>query len=115
MKSQLRASGDGNRAGARVFGPTGKPQTDYWQEYSAFFGAIQRTGASDDCLPGPPSWKRREHRAKVSKDCGEFVERSIDRWGQQNGRFRFWSIGDEPNSPCANGGLTLTSIATSMK
>jgi hypothetical protein len=80
----------------RVFlGPAGKPQADY-QEYSAFFGAIQRTGASPMiAFPGPQSWNDASTARKFSKDCGEFVERSIDRWGQQT-VLPVLGIGDEP-------------------
>jgi hypothetical protein len=99
---------DAGTALVRVFlDPAGKSGTDYWQECSAFFGAIQRVGATPMiAFPGPQSWTGNTAR-KFSKDCGEFVERSIDRWGQQTVASWFWSIGDEPNSSCACGSLTF--------
>jgi hypothetical protein len=100
---------DAGTALVRVFlGPYGKSGTGYWQECSAFFGAIHRTGAIPMiAFAGPQSWNDVNTARKFSKDCGEFVERSIDRWGQHTVASWFWSIGDEPNSSCACGGPTF--------
>jgi hypothetical protein len=100
---------DAGTALVRVFlDPAGRPGMDYWQECSAFLGAIQRTGATPMiAFAGPQSWSDGDTARRFSKDCGEFVERSVGRWGQQTVASWFWSIGDEPNSPCAYGGLNF--------
>jgi hypothetical protein len=101
---------DAGTALVRVFlGPAGNLGADYWQDCSAFFSAVRRTRATPMiAFPGPPTWNDVSTARKFSKECGEFVERSIDRWGQQTVASWFWSIGDEPNSPHPPGGCNFS-------
>ncbi len=100
---------DAGTALVRVFpGISGKSPAEHWKEFAGFFDMIQRTGAAPMiAFPCPQPWNDAEAVQMFSKWCGEFVDRSVDRWGQRAVASWFWSIGDEPNSPWTNGGLTF--------
>ncbi len=100
---------DAGTALVRVFpGIGGKSPAEHWKEFAGFFDMIQRTGAAPMiAFPCPQPWNDATAVQMFSKWCGEFVDRSVDRWGQRAVASWFWSIGDEPNSPWTNGGLTF--------
>ena len=100
---------DAGTALVRVFlGPGGKPSDDHWKEWAAFLDAIQRAAATPMIAFSCPSpWNDAGAVRKFSKECGEFADRSVERWGPEAVASWFWSIGDEPNSPWTNGGLTF--------
>jgi len=100
---------DAGTALVRVFpGIWGTSLADHWTECAGFFDTIQRTGATPMiAFPCPQPWDDSGTVQMFSKQCCELVDRSIDRWGQRAVASWFWSIGDEPNSPWTNGGLTF--------
>ena len=100
---------DAKTALLRIFpGIEGTPPFDHWLECAVFFDAIQRTGATPMiAFSCPQAWNDSGAVRKFSQQCCEFVDRSIERWGQREVASWFWSIGDEPNSPWTNGGLTF--------
>jgi Glycosyl hydrolases family 39 len=93
----------------RVFpGIGGRSSADDWAESAAFFDAILRTGATPMiAFPCPQAWNDSGAVRMFSRQCCELVDRSIERFGQREVASWFWSIGDEPNSPWTNGGLTF--------
>src|SRR5260370_10458812 len=99
---------DAGTALVRIFPGIEGASPDDWMECARFFDAIQRTGATPMiAFPCPQPWDDSGAVQMFSKRCSEFDDRSIERWGQPEVASWFWSIGDEPNSPCTNGGLTF--------
>ena len=99
---------DAGTALVRVFPGIGETSPDHWTECTGLFDAIQRTGATPMiAFPCPQPWNDSGAVQMFLDRCCEFVERSIERWGQKEVTSWFWSIGDEPNSPWTNGGLTF--------
>lgn len=93
----------------RVFlRPDGKPPADHWRECVAFLDTIQQSGAIPMLVfAGPSNWRETDALRRFSNDCREFARRCVHQWGNQTVESWWWSIGDEPNSPWTNGGLTF--------
>lgn len=100
---------DAGTALVRVFpGISGKSPAEHWKELAGLLDAIQQSGAAPMiAFPSPQPWNDAEAVRMFSTGCGELVDRSVEHWGQQAVASWFWSIGDEPNSPWTNGGLTF--------
>ena len=100
---------DAGTALVRVFpGIAGASPADHWIECAALLDAIQRSGATPMiAFPCPQAWSDSVAVRVSTMQCCELVDRSIERWGQSEVASWFWSIGDEPNSPWTNGGLTF--------
>jgi len=100
---------DAGTALVRVFPGIGEAAPgDHWIECAELLGAIERSGATPMiAFTCPQAWSDSGAVRMFSKQCCELVDRSIERWGQSQVASWFWSIGDEPNSPWTNGGLTF--------
>jgi hypothetical protein len=100
---------DASTALVRIFlGPGGEAPDNYWDECAALFEAIHQAGASPMiAFACPQSWKDPDAVRSFARECSELSERAVDRWGREAVAAWFWSIGDEPNSPWTNGGLTF--------
>ena len=103
---QLQAAGTEQ---VRVFlEPSGESSADYWPQALAALDAITRTGAIPMiALPNPTAGADDGARRVFAARCAEMVDRCGERFGGDALAGWFWSIGDEPNSPWTNGGLTF--------
>src|SRR5215831_7513486 len=88
--------------------PGGGPTGDDWPDCARLLEAIDRAGATPMIsFPNPTSWSDAQAVRRFAERCGDFVERCGERYGGRAVASWFWSIGDEPNSPWTNGGLTF--------
>src|SRR5262249_49318926 len=105
----IRRIKDAGTALVRVFPGIGgaSPARD-WSECEGLFDVILRSGATPMiAFPCPQPWSDSDAVRIFSRQCCELVDRSIERFGRLEVASWFWSIGDEPNSPWTNGGLTF--------
>jgi hypothetical protein len=106
LLSRIREAGTEQ---VRVFlGRVADRPTSDWPECVGLLEAIARAGATPTiALAQPSEWRDPRAVRNFARDCAEFVDRACERWGADAVASWYWSIGDEPNSPWTNNGLTF--------
>jgi len=85
-----------------------RPVADGWPACSRLLDWLLRSGATPMIAIAQPSAGRdRQVVRDFAGRCGEFIDRCCELWGTETVAAWYWSIGDEPNSPWTNEGLTF--------